>query len=127
MATVVATPVVAYAAAVLSGTGVAASTNLTVTINVTAGWEVQVPVRAVQAANVSAGPEIYAFRSYDGGTNYENVASTGFSVLRTSSGDSTKTLYLPTGQWAIQLLSGGPNTATFAVNTLFVITAVQLV
>ena len=125
MATVVSTPVVAWVASILTSTGVNQSSSLTVTVNITSAWEVLLPVR-VQFSNVSADPIISVYPSNDGGTTYDTTAFTTFSVSRISGGGAGQaSLRLPTGQYVIQLLNSGPNSASFIVGTQMVMTAVN--
>lgn len=121
------TPIQAFSPQLIAAQGLAGSSSLTATLNLTAGWEVYVPFRGVQNANVTAGPEIRAYRSFDGGTTYETSPSAAFAIARNSGVDSTITLRLDTGQWALQIVSGGPNTATVAILTQVSITAISVI
>jgi len=123
MATV-SNPVIAWTASIMAGSAVNQSSSLTATVNITAGWEVQVPV-ACRFSNVSADPVISFYRSTDGGANYDNTPMSAFSINRVSSGTGRLTISLPIGQYAIQMLNSGPNTATFQVLTQVVITAIN--
>lgn len=121
-----ANPHTAFLSALLSGQAVAGSSSLTVTLAITSGFEVRVPVQSVQASNVSAAPEVYAYRAVAGAAGtpkYETQGATGAVFTRTASGDQTDVIVLDTGMWCLQLLSGGPNTASFLVLTQEVITA----
>lgn len=120
----VSTPVSTWVSSIMAGTAVNQSSSLTVTVNITAGWEVQLPVR-VQFSNVSADPVISIYPSMDGGANYDVTAMTSFSVGRVSTGAGQASIRLSTGQYAVQLLNSGPNTATFMVVTQLVITAIN--
>lgn len=120
----VANPVQAFAATLLAATPIAGSSSTTVTVNMTAGWEIYFPVRTVQAANVSAGPEIRCYRSMDGGATFANVPMPSFGIVRAASGDNIISCRLDTGMYAIQLMSGGPNTTTFIVSTQMIITSI---
>ena len=120
----VSTPVVAWVASIMAGTAVNQSSSLTATVNITAGWEVQIPV-AVQFSNVSADPVISIYPSMDGGATYDTTALASFAIGRISSGNGRSSIRLPTGQYALQLLNSGPNTATFQVLTQAIITAIN--
>lgn len=116
--------------------GVAAGTPLTaqngsswVTANfqITAGWEIRIPFQGVMAANVSAGPEIYAYRGIQnlGGTpTYETIASRAKGINRRASGNDVTTITLDTGYWCLALCTGGPNTATVGALTGEVVTGI---
>ena len=80
---------------------------------------------AVQFSNVSADPVISIYPSMDGGANYDTTAMTSYSVGRIATGKGQASIRLSTGQYAIQLLNPGPNTATFMVLTQLVISAIQ--
>lgn len=122
--TTVSTPVAAWVASIMTGTGVNQSSSITATINITAGWEAVVQVQC-QFSNVSADPVINVFPSLDGGAAYDTTAMTSFSIARIASGTGRASIRLPTGQYALQLLNSGPNSATFAILTQMVITAIQ--
>ena len=124
MATVVSTPVLNWVASIMAGTAVNQSSSLTATVSLTGGWEIQIPV-AVQFSNVSADPVISIYPSMDGGATYDTTAMTAFAVGRISTGKGQASIRLSSGQYAIQLLNSGPNTATFMVLTQVVITAIN--
>jgi len=116
----------AWIASLLTATGVNVSTSLTVTVNVTGGWEVQIPV-IVQMSNVSNDPVVNVYPSYDGGVTYDINPMTSAAlpmniVAPRTSGISVR---LPTGQYAIQLLASGSQSQTFSVLTGVIITAVN--
>ena len=122
----VSTPQMAWIASLLTATGVNVSSSLTVTVNVTGGWEVQIPV-IVQMSNVSNDPVVNVFPSYDGGATYDINPMTSMAlpmniVAPRTSGSSIR---LPTGQYAIQLLASGSQSQTFSVLTGVIITAVN--
>lgn len=122
---VVSTPVLAWVASILTATGVTQSGSLTVTVNNTSGWEVQIPIR-IQQSNVSNDPVVNVFASDDGGANYDTAPMTSFALPRVSGGGVTQaTIRLPTGQYAIQLLNTGPSSSSFSVLTQIVVTAVN--
>lgn len=130
MATVVSTPVLAYVVAPIGGSAMGQSVNATIPITVP-GWEARVPFRADQGntANISAGPEFYAYRSTDGGATYETIASVGISITRNPNGTDRKALTLSTGYWLLRVITGGNGgsfgTTSFQIGTIENITAVQ--
>lgn len=123
MATVVSTPVANWVASLMAGTAVNQSSSLTATVSLTGGWEIQIPV-AVQFSNVSADPIINIYPSMDGGATYDTTAMASFSIARVATGKGQASIRLSTGQYALQLLNSGPNTATFMVLTQLLITAI---
>lgn len=127
MATVVSTPQFAYGAALISGTAIAASSNATVSFYV-GGFEARVPFVGVQpnTANISAGWEMYAYRSTDGGNTYETVATVAMTIARNPNITDRKTIVLEAGQWLLRLVSGGNVAATysFSIGTVEMITAI---
>jgi hypothetical protein len=123
MATVT-TPALAWTASLLgSFTGANQSASLTVTVNLTQGWEVQIPVNA-RFSNVSADPVINAYPSNDGGATYDSNPAFSISIARAAGAIRQTSIRLPVGQYAIQILNSGPNSASFQVLTAMVVTAI---
>lgn len=124
MATV-SNPIVAWTASLISAaTGTNQSTSLTTTVSITNNWEVQIPIK-VQFSNVSADAVINAYPSNDGGAAFDSNPSFSISIARASGGGQRQTsIRLPVGQYALQLLNSGPNSATFQVLTAMVVTAI---
>lgn len=123
MATVT-TPTLAWTASVLAAlTGVNQSASLTVTVNITQGWEIQIPVNA-QFSNVSADPVINAYPSNNGGATYDSNPAFSISIARAAGAQRQTSIRLPVGQYAIQILNSGPNSASFQVLTAMVVTAI---
>ncbi len=125
MATV-STPVITWTASLISAaTGTNQSTSLTTTVSITNNWEVQIPIK-VQFSNVSADAVINAYPSNDGGAAFDSNPAFSISVARASGGGLRQTsIRLPVGQYALQLLNSGPNSATFQVLTAMVVTAIS--
>lgn len=115
--------IIAYISTLHAPAPVAGSSYVTVTIDNITAEELRVPFYFVQAANVSAGPEVEVFRSTDGGNNFDTVASPVFSITRASGAVSQKSIVLDGGVYAFKICSGGPNTCTVGVNTVEVLTA----
>src|SRR3954454_5813390 len=111
MATV-STPTLAWTASLIAGsTGATQSASLTTTVNITNGWEVQVPVK-IQFSNVSADAVINAYPTNDGGAAYDSNPAFSISVARATGGGLRQTsIRLPVGQYALQLLNSGPSSA----------------
>ena len=122
MATV-SVPISAWVASISAGESVAQSSSLTFTVNITAGWEVQVPI-ALQMSSVSADPVVNVFPSMDGGANYDTSPMSSFSIARVV-GKGQTSVRLSTGQYVLQVLNSGPNNATAFINTQLVITAIN--
>ena len=120
----VSTPISTWIASIMAGSAVNQSSSLTATVQITAGWEIQLPV-SIQFSNVSADPIVSVYPSMDGGAGYDVTAMTSFSVGRVSTGRGQASIRLSTGQYAIQILNSGPNTATIQVLTALVITAIN--
>ena len=124
MATV-STPLAAWVASILTSTGTVQSASLYITVSITAGWEVQLPVQ-VNGSSVSADHVVNIYPSMDGGANYDTQAMTSFSLARVSGGGITKgSIRLSTGQYLIQMLAAGPSSQSFSVLTQLVITAIN--
>ena len=131
MATVVSNPVMAFAASLITGTGMAQSSNLTVAFNLTQAWEGRIPFIGIQpnTTGISAGWEVYAFRSSDGGASYTTIAIASQTITKgtVASQKDIFSLRLETGQYLLLIRSGGNGTAgtwSFAIATQDVITAI---
>lgn len=118
------TPRITWVATIMAGTPVGQSASLTATLNLTQGWEMQVPFR-VRFSYVSSDPNVYFYPSMDGGASYDTDPLTSISIGRIAAGTAQKSISLATGQYAVQLLNSGPNTATFMILTQIIHTAVQ--
>lgn len=119
-----ATVIIAHTATILAATGVAQSSSLTATVNVTGAFELQVPIRC-QFSNVSADPVISVYRLMDNGTNFDTDGVTSFSIARRASATGQKSIALTTGMYAIQMLNSGPNSASFSILTQLAVTAIS--
>lgn len=121
----VSTPVIAGQASLISAaTGVNQSSSLTTTVNITGNWEIQVPVK-IQFSNVSADAVINAYPSNDGGVTYDSNPAFSISIARAAGATRQTSIRLPVGQYALQLLNSGPNSATFQVLTAMIVTAIN--
>lgn len=117
-------PILAWVAALLSGTPLSQSASITATINNTANWEIVVPVQC-QFSNVSADPVINIYSSNDGGVTFDSVPMAAFAITRVAAGLGGASIRLPQGIYALRIINSGPNTATFFINTQQVVTAVN--
>lgn len=127
MPTTVYTAQQAYASSLIAGTAIGQSGNMTVAFNCTAGWLADVPVVGVQpnTANISAGWEVHAYRSTDGGNTYATVPTVSRSIARSPNTSDRVTLTLDRGQWLVRIISGGNVAATFSfsIGTQEILTA----
>jgi hypothetical protein len=76
------------------------------------------PIQVRFPTNVSAGPQISVYRSLDGGLTFDTVAIQPLGINRQSGGVATISLKLETGQYAVQVLSGGGSSATWTIAVL---------
>lgn len=122
----VATPQLAWVASIMTAAATSQSGSLTATVNITQGWEINVPVQVTWKSGVSADAIVNAFPSSDGGATYDVNPSYSVSIARgtTSSVTRSTSLRLPTGQWALQILNSGPSTGSAAVLTVVVLTGI---
>lgn len=123
MATVVSTAVLAWTAALQALTGIQYSASLYFSVQITAGWEIRVPVQ-VRFSLASADPTVLVYPTHDGGANYDTNPIAGFSIARINSASAQASIALPTGQYLLQVQNSGPNSASVAVLTAEVITAI---
>lgn len=123
----VSTPVSAWVASILTSTGTAQSSSIYVTVNLTGGWEVQVPIR-IQNSSVSADHVVNVYALMDGaaGGNYDQTPFTSISVARLASGVSQASVRLTTGQYLIQVLVAGPSSQSVAVLTQLVLSSILI-
>src|SRR6476646_7694221 len=121
-----ATPIETWAATLTAGVAINQSSSFTFTVNITQAWEIRIPVEVFFPTNVSAGPQINAYRSTDGGVTFDTVPLQPLGFPRQSGGSERLSLRLETGQYAIQVLAGGGSTATWTIRVLTqeIITAV---
>lgn len=120
----VSNPVIAWVASLQALTGIGVSTNLYFSVNLTAGWEIRVPVQ-IRMSTVSADPTVTIYPSHDGGGTYDTTPMTGFSISRVPAASVQASVALPTGQYLLQVFNTGPSSASVAVLTAEVITAIN--
>ena len=120
----VSTPVLAYAASIVTGQGVKYSTSFTSTLNITGGWEVQVPVWAKFSA-VSADVVVNLFPSNDGGVTFDTAPLYALTVPRVQAGQSTASARIPTGMYAVEIKNNAHQSASFQILTQQIVTAIQ--
>lgn len=118
MATTVANPILTWGSTISAGIGIGQSSSFTFTIHLTQAWQVTLPIIVRFPTNVSAGPQVNVYRSLDGGANFSTVAIQPLGLSRQSGGNQQMDLKLETGQYAVQVLSGGGSAATWTVQVL---------
>lgn len=123
------TPIIAWQASLLAATATAVSGALTVTANLTGGWEFQLPIAITWKSGVSADAVVNAYPSNDGGNTYDTnpVFSTSIARSTVSSTRSQTSIRLPVGQYAITILNSGPSTGSASIGTAMVITGINIV
>jgi hypothetical protein len=108
----------------MASTGVNQSSSLTATVNLTGGFEIQIPIQVTMSA-VSAAPVVNIYSTMDGGTKFDTTPFTSFTISQIVGGGTAQaTVRLTTGMYAIQMLASGPNSQSFAVLTQLVISSV---
>ena len=121
----VATAIKAWVATLNAGGFISHGQSLTVTVNLTAGWEIQIPLGARYGTNVSLASAVFAYPSNDGGVTFDTEPIAAASIPAIASVNKVASLRLTTGQYAIQIQSSSPST-TFFVLTQEVITAFNI-
>jgi hypothetical protein len=119
MATVVSNPVKAWVATLTAGGfvshGTGAGRCLTLTIALTQGWEIQVPLGVRYGSNVSLATQVNILPSSDGGTNFDSAPLFSFSIPTLASANQVYSVRLTTGIYVIQMVASSPSTTFFAL------------
>lgn len=123
MATVVSTPIKAWIATLNAGVFISHGQSLTVTVHLTSGWEIQVPVGVRYGTGVSLASIINIYPSSDGGTSFDSVPLLSFSVPTLASVRQVYSVRLTTGQYCVTVTNSSPS-ATVFVLTQEAVTAV---
>ena len=121
----VATAIKAWVATLNAGGFISHGQNLTVTVAITAGWEIQIPVGVRYGSNVSLASAVFAYPSNDGGASFDTEPIAAMSIPATARVNKIGSLRLTSGIYAIQVQSSSPST-TFYVLTQEVITAFNI-
>lgn len=124
MATVVSNPVKAWLATLSAGGFISHGQALTITINLTQGWEIQVPIGVRYGSNVSLAQAINVYASDDGGATFDTLPLFALSIPTKASANQVVTIRLTTGMYAIAAFSSSPSTTVFAL-TQELITAIN--
>jgi hypothetical protein len=117
-------PVLAWTASLLATAATAVSGSLTTTVNITQGWEIQIPVAVSWKSAVSADAVVNAYPSNDGGATFDINPAFSISIARVTGGKGQTSIRLPVGQWALQVLNSGPSTGSASIGTQMVVTAI---
>jgi hypothetical protein len=117
-----ATVILAWVATLDAGGFTSIGQSRTATIALTQGIEVMFQVGAVYGTNVSVASTVAVYPSNDGGTNFDTEPMIGFGIPQASGATKKESCRLPTGIYAIQVLSSSPST-TFFIPTYQVLTA----
>lgn len=123
MPTVVSTPVVTYVAAIMTGQGVKYSTSITATVSF-AGWEAKVAIWSRFSA-VSQDAVVNFYPSPDNGLTYDTAPMYSVSVPRVLASTSQASIRIPAGQYAIEIKNNAHQSASFAIQTVELLTAIQ--
>lgn len=121
MATVVATPVMAYVATIEGGKALPQTGTYTFNINIPTSWQMVLPitVKAPNTANNSSGPLIFVFRSADGGTTFDTVALQSFGLARPAANlQQSLSFKLEAGNYNICVVMGGGQATTWTIQVL---------
>lgn len=97
------------------------STNFTFTVAAESAWQVIVPVKInnPNTGNMSAGAQIYVYRSTDSGRTFDNVALMPIGLARPTAAQVQQvSLKLESGTYAIQVTVPGGVASTFTVQIL---------
>ncbi len=124
-----ANPVQVFVGTYVGGGGTSGSTFLTFSFANTGGFDAYVPVIITSpgTTSISAGAEVTAYRTTDGGTTWETVGTVGvvFPKPTIAAQVQRRDLYLTTGQYLISVMVGGGNSTTWTaqIGTAWVISA----
>lgn len=110
-----ATPVKTWVATLTAGGFVSHGQSLTLTVNLTQGWEIQVPVGVRYGSNVSLATAVFVYPSSDGGATFDTEPMAAFSIPTTASVNKVASIRLTTGMYVIQVQSSSPSTTFFAL------------
>lgn len=121
-------PVPAYVASILAGAQANQGADTTATA-VISDWLWRVPFAVSTMSVVSNDPEVWVYRSMDGGNNFDTPGNPWmtFSIARDPQKNVQRSVDLPTGIYAFRLRNFTSTTAvTFQILTAEALTAVNL-
>lgn len=119
-------PVKTWVSTLNAGGFISSGQSLTVTVNITQQWEIQVPCGVRYGSNVSLAVAVFVYPSNDGGATFDTEPLVAFTIPTTASVNKVASVRLSTGMYAVRLLSSSPSTS-FYVFTQEVITAFAIV
>jgi len=123
MATV-STPVKTWVATLNAGGFISQGQGKTVTVNLTQGWEIQVPLGVRYGSAVSLATAITVYPSNDGGVTFDTEPLVSYAIPTTASVNKVASVRLTTGMYAVVMTSSSPSTTFFCL-TQEIITAIQ--
>ena len=118
----VSTPVKAWVATLNAGGFVSSGQSISMTVNITQAWEIQVPTATRYGSGVSLATLVQIYPSNDGGATFDSVPLISYSIPTTASVGQVESVRLTTGQYVIQMTASSPST-TFYCLTQELITA----
>jgi len=119
----VSTPVKTWVTQLNAGAIISAGNSMTLTVHLTQGWEIQIPVGVRYSSNVSLATLVNVYPSSDGGVSFDSLPLLAFSIPTLASGRQVQSIRLSTGQYCIAITSSSPVPSCFVL-TQEVITAV---
>ena len=121
----VSVPVATWVASIMTASGATQSTSLYITVNNTAGWEIQVPIR-VQNSTVSNDHVVSVYALMDGTAagNYDTTPFASINIARAGSQSTQASIRLSTGQYLVRVLIAGPSSQSISILTQMVIAQV---
>jgi hypothetical protein len=119
------TPVKAWVAQLFAGGFISHGQSLTLTVALTQGWEIQIPVEIRYGTNVSFGAAFYVYPSSDGGASFDTEPLLAFGSRTLANSSIRSTVKLTTGIYAMRVLISSPS-VTVRVLTAEVLTAVDV-
>ena len=116
-----------WQAALFAATGMAQSINSnTVALNNTGGWEARIQAQ-IQYSNVSNDAVINVYQSLDGGASYDlqPLFSIAIPMQTVAPRIGRVSFAIPQGQYILQIVNSGPNSATITIPTYTLIANVN--
>ena len=120
-------PVQAFVDTFNGSGGCLQSQSITFSFGITQEFEAWLPIVVITPADVSAGAEVYTYRSNDGGNTFETVGNFVGAFPLDGGVTMMKDVHVETGQYLIEVMvSGGSNNSYSArLDTAYVITAYE--
>jgi len=120
-------PVQAFLSTFNGTGGVLQSQSITFSFGITQEFEAWIPITVLTPTNVSAGAEVYTYRSNDGGSNFETEGNFVGAFPLDGSATLTKNIHVETGQYLIEVMVAGGSNGSYSasMDTAYVITAYE--